>query len=164
MVGRTRSASTRPPTRGAERGRPKKFRKTARPSRPNTIDGTAARLLILTSMTCGEPVLGRKLFEIDGGEHADRQTQNERHEERHGGADQCSADARKFRLAAVAGGKEAPVEVAAHIAEFPEALEEGDLLVGDLPAAFRSHIGDDTPSSRRSLCRRGQRQQRLTGR
>ena len=50
MVGSTSSASTRPPTSGAERGRPKKLRNTARPSRPNTIDGTAARLLMLTSM------------------------------------------------------------------------------------------------------------------
>ena len=50
MVGSTISASTRPPTSGAERGRPKKFRNTARPSRPKTIEGTAARLLMLTSI------------------------------------------------------------------------------------------------------------------
>ena len=50
MVGSVISASTMPPTSGAERGRPKKLRKTARPSRPNTIDGTAARLLMLTSI------------------------------------------------------------------------------------------------------------------
>ena len=51
MVGSTSSASTRPPTKGAERGRPKKLRNIARPSRPKTIEGTAARLLMLTSMS-----------------------------------------------------------------------------------------------------------------
>ncbi len=49
-VGSVISASTMPPTSGAERGRPKKFRKTASPSRPKTMDGTAARLLMFTSM------------------------------------------------------------------------------------------------------------------
>src|SRR3546814_10208750 len=48
MVGRVISDRTMPPTRGAERGSPKKPRKTARPSRPNTTEGTAARLLMLT--------------------------------------------------------------------------------------------------------------------
>ena len=50
MVGSVSSVSTSPPTSGAERGMPKKFRNTARPSRPKTIDGTAARLLMFTSM------------------------------------------------------------------------------------------------------------------
>ena len=50
MVGSVISDRTMPPTSGAERGRPKKPRKTARPSRPNTIEGTAARLLMLTSI------------------------------------------------------------------------------------------------------------------
>ena len=39
-----------PPTSGTDRGMPKKPRKTASPSRPKMIDGTAARLLMLTSM------------------------------------------------------------------------------------------------------------------
>jgi hypothetical protein len=50
MVGSTISASTMPPTSGAERGRPKKFRNTERPSKPKTIEGTAARLLMLISI------------------------------------------------------------------------------------------------------------------
>ena len=47
-----------PPTNGTERGRPKKLRNTARPKRPNTIDGTAARLLILTSIRSVQRFLG----------------------------------------------------------------------------------------------------------
>ena len=50
IVGSVISVSTRPPTSGAERGMPRKLMNTARPSRPKTIDGTAARLLMLTSM------------------------------------------------------------------------------------------------------------------
>ncbi len=50
MVGRVIKVSTRAPTRGVERGMPKKLMKTASPSRPKTIEGTAARLLMLTSM------------------------------------------------------------------------------------------------------------------
>ena len=49
-VGRVITVSTSPPTSGAERGRPKKFRNTASPNRPNTIEGTAARLLMLISI------------------------------------------------------------------------------------------------------------------
>ena len=58
MVGSTSSASTRPPTSGAERGRPKKLRNTASPSSPNTIEGTAARLLMLTSISAVSRFLG----------------------------------------------------------------------------------------------------------
>ena len=50
MIGNVISVSVRPPTSGAERGRLKKLRNTASPSRPNTIEGTAARLLMLTSI------------------------------------------------------------------------------------------------------------------
>ncbi len=50
MVGSVISASTIPPTTGADRGSPKKLRKTARPNKPKTIEGTAARLLMLTSI------------------------------------------------------------------------------------------------------------------
>ena len=50
IVGSVISESTMPPTSGAERGRPKVWMKTARPSRPKTIEGTAARLLMLTSI------------------------------------------------------------------------------------------------------------------
>ena len=39
-----------PPTSGEERGSPNVLRNTASPSRPNTIEGTAARLLTLTSI------------------------------------------------------------------------------------------------------------------
>ncbi len=51
IVGSVISVSTSPPTSAAERGRPRKPMNSATPSRPKTIDGTAARLLILTSMT-----------------------------------------------------------------------------------------------------------------
>ena len=50
ITGMVISASVSPPTSGAERGRCMKFRNTARPSRPKMIDGTAARLLIETSI------------------------------------------------------------------------------------------------------------------
>ena len=58
IVGSTSRASTRPPTSGADRGKSKKFRNIARPSRPNTIDGTAARLLMLISMSSVSLFLG----------------------------------------------------------------------------------------------------------
>ena len=50
--------STKPPTRGAERGRSKKLMNTAAPSRPNTIEGTAARLLMLTSISSVQRLRG----------------------------------------------------------------------------------------------------------
>ena len=58
MVGSVISVSTSPPTNGAERGRPKKLRKTASPRRPKTIEGTAARLLMLTSIRSVQRFLG----------------------------------------------------------------------------------------------------------
>ena len=50
IVGIVMSASVMPPTKGAERGRPNQPRNTASARRPNTTEGTAARLLILISM------------------------------------------------------------------------------------------------------------------
>ncbi len=50
ITGSVISESTRPPTSGEERGSEAQLMKTARPSSPNTMEGTAARLLILTSM------------------------------------------------------------------------------------------------------------------
>jgi hypothetical protein len=49
-VGSVIRVSTIPPVRDDDLGIPKKFKKMARPRRPNIIDGTAARLLIFTSI------------------------------------------------------------------------------------------------------------------
>ena len=58
MVGRVIRVNTSPPTRGAERGNPKKLRNTAKPSNPKTMDGTAARLLMLISIKSVHLFLG----------------------------------------------------------------------------------------------------------
>ena len=58
MVGKVISDNTKPPTSGAERGNPNQPRKTARPSRPNTTEGTAARLFTLISMRSVSRFLG----------------------------------------------------------------------------------------------------------
>ena len=50
ITGMVISASVIPPTRGADRGKFIMFRNTAKPSRPKMIEGTAARLLIETSI------------------------------------------------------------------------------------------------------------------
>ena len=50
MVGRVISVSTSPPTSGADCGRWANWIKTASPRIPNTIDGTAARFEMLTSI------------------------------------------------------------------------------------------------------------------
>ena len=50
IIGKVIRLSTKPPTSGVARGKPKKLMNTARPSRPNTIEGIAARLLMLTSI------------------------------------------------------------------------------------------------------------------
>ena len=51
MVGNVISASTTPPISGIERGMPKMPIKIARPRMPKTTDGTAARLLMLISIS-----------------------------------------------------------------------------------------------------------------
>ena len=50
IVGAVMSASVIPPTSGAERGSPNQPMNTDKASRPNTTEGTAARLLMFTSM------------------------------------------------------------------------------------------------------------------
>ena len=50
IVGRVIKPSVKPPTREADRGKSKKFRNIAKPSKPKTMEGTAARLLILVSI------------------------------------------------------------------------------------------------------------------
>ena len=50
IVGKVIKDKTNPPTKGTDLGIPKKLIKTARPRSPKIIDGTAAKLLILTSI------------------------------------------------------------------------------------------------------------------
>ena len=50
IVGRVITAKVSPPTSGADLGREKKFKNIAKPRSPKTIDGTAAKLLMLVSM------------------------------------------------------------------------------------------------------------------
>ena len=71
MVGRVIKVRTSPPTIGVERGRPKKFIKTARPKRPNMIEGTAARLLMLISIRSVSLLFGAKFLKVDGCGNAD---------------------------------------------------------------------------------------------
>ena len=51
IVGSVISVSTRPPTIGADIGRCMKLMKKARPRMPKTIEGTAARFEMFTSIT-----------------------------------------------------------------------------------------------------------------
>ena len=62
MVGSVISAMTMPPTSGAERGRPKNPKNTAKPSKPKTMLGTAARLLMLTSMISVQRFFGANSY------------------------------------------------------------------------------------------------------
>ena len=45
-----------PPTSGAERGNSKKFKNIANPSKPNIMEGTAAKLFIFTSTPLDLPL------------------------------------------------------------------------------------------------------------
>ncbi len=49
-VGSVIKLKTKPPTSGADKGKCIQPMKIAAPSRPNTIEGTAAKLLMLTSI------------------------------------------------------------------------------------------------------------------
>ncbi|MCY1444248.1 hypothetical protein D9M71_607070 [compost metagenome] len=49
-VGNVIKLKTKPPTNGADKGKCIQPIKIAAPSKPNTIEGTAARLLMLTSI------------------------------------------------------------------------------------------------------------------
>ena len=49
IVGIVINPKHKPPTSGADLGKPNRLRKTERPNKPKTIDGIAARLLIFTS-------------------------------------------------------------------------------------------------------------------
>ena len=58
MVGKVIKVSTNPPTMGADCGRCAKLMKIARPRIPNTMDGTAARLEMFTSIRSVTQVCG----------------------------------------------------------------------------------------------------------
>jgi len=58
MVGSVINAKTVPPTSGVLLGKPKTFNKIPSPNKPKTIDGTAARLAILTSISSVNLFLG----------------------------------------------------------------------------------------------------------
>ena len=114
IVGRVISARApcRPPA-ARERGSPKIFRKTARPRSPKTMEGTAARLLMLISMRSVHAVLRCELFQIHGGERppggrtASRGDQHGvRSRADHGGP----PDTRHLRLPGVSGGEELRID------------------------------------------------------
>ena len=50
IVGSVIKANTKPPANGDDLGSPKKFKNIAKPNNPKTMEGTAAKLLILTSI------------------------------------------------------------------------------------------------------------------
>ncbi len=100
MVGSVSSVSTNPPTMGAERGMPKKFRNTASPSRPNTIDGTAARLFDVHLDEVRPAVALREFLEIDGGGDAHGEGQQQRYGQRVDRANQRAPDAGLLRFRA----------------------------------------------------------------
>jgi hypothetical protein len=102
ITGSVIKLSTSPPTSGAERGNPNALMNSARPSKPNTIDGTAARLLMFTSIRVGPAVAPRELLEIDRGRDAERERQEQRHEKHVERAD------RRAPNAASSGSRESP--------------------------------------------------------
>jgi len=58
MVGNVIKVNTKPPTKGTDLGKPKKLMNIAKPSKPKITDGTAAKLLILTSIKSVSLFLG----------------------------------------------------------------------------------------------------------
>ena len=50
IVGKVINDKTIPPTNEVDLGKPKKFNNIPRPSKPNIIEGTAAKLLIFISI------------------------------------------------------------------------------------------------------------------
>ena len=58
IVGKVINDRTNPPTNGEDLGRSKYPRNIDKPNRPNTIDGTAAKLFIFTSITSDNLLLG----------------------------------------------------------------------------------------------------------
>ena len=62
IVGKVIKDNVIPPTKGVDLGKPNTASNTPRPSNPNTIDGTAAKLLILTSIKSVSLFLGANSY------------------------------------------------------------------------------------------------------
>ena len=74
IVGKVIRVRTRPPTSGEDCVASScNWMKTASPRIPNTMDGTAARFEIFTSIRSVQTVLRRKFLKIDRGGNADGQ-------------------------------------------------------------------------------------------
>jgi hypothetical protein len=147
MVGRVISVSTRPPTRGVERGTPKKLMKMARPSRPKMIDGTAARLLMLTSIISVHRFRG-ELLQIDGGGHADGKGEHQGDQQGRRTLGRPS-DSGQFRFAGIAAAEEGAIEAQLHLAGFAQAHDPlvlavldpaVDLLLLHVDLALEQHV------------------------
>ena len=112
IVGSVISVRTRPPTSGADCGKPANWMNTARPRIPNTMEGTAARFEMFTSIRVGPAVLGGEFLKVDGGGHPDgqRQKQNDKHHKER--ADHRRAQARPTGVihARVCARNKVPVE------------------------------------------------------
>ena len=116
-----------PPTRGTERGRPKKPINTARPSRAEHHRRHGGEIVDVDLDEIGQPVLGRELLEIDRRGDADRKAQREADEEHQEGAGDRAGEPGALGEAAVGVEEQLPVERRVHQAFGRHGVEGLDL-------------------------------------
>ena len=71
--------------------------KTARPSKPNTMEGTCRKIVDVDLDDVGPAVLGRELLQIDGGRDAHGKRDQEADQQCVEGADDGAREAGQFR-------------------------------------------------------------------
>ena len=101
------------------------------------IEGTAARLLMLTSMRSVRRFFRRELLEVDGGRDADGERQRKRDQQREERTGQRAQYARLLGFPGIAAREEIAVEAALDPAGGRQLVEPRDLLVGDAAAVLR---------------------------
>ena len=110
IVGSVISDSTMPPTSGAERGRPKKPRNTARPSKPEH-DGRHSREVVDVDLDqVGQPVRRREFLQINRRGDAHGEGNQETDEQRIERADNSTGQTGLLRKATVRVHEQLPVE------------------------------------------------------
>ena len=149
IVGSVSSVSTKPPTSGAERGMPKKFRNIARPEQAEHDRRHGREVVDVHLDEVGPAVARRELLEVDGGRNPDGERQQQRH------AAACRSSRRQRpSTPACSGSRESPlvkkprVEAsAAGCRCASNCIDPAQLLVVQRAAALRAGRGRSCPSA-----------------
>ncbi len=139
ITGSVIKLSTSPPTSGAERGNPNDVDEQRETEQAEHDRRHGSEVVDVHLDQIGPAVAPRELLEIDRGRDAERERQEQRHEQHVERADRRAPDARELGIARIAGREEVAIETQPDALLLLELVEPCELAVIDAPVGL-GHI------------------------